>query len=277
MLNSKFDLYKQEWLELVFEKRNKEYGAYYLRQHYADTMIRVMGVTFSFILIAAITSGIIIRSDTTVPLIKSTDVVLSRYSQPIVIPPKKEIHQTKPQAAKPVPPVTMQKFVPPVVTSEPITAEPPKISELTGPIGQENVKVPGTDGQANLDANAGKGTGEEGIGKGMDNGVHTTAGLEVMPEPYGGATAWAKFLHKNLKYPYEAFDKSKEGNVWVSFIIEKDGRLSSLVVEHGAGFGMDEEALRVLKLAPAWKPGIQNGQPVRVKYTLPLSFQLGNN
>jgi protein TonB len=57
-------------------------------------------------------------------------------------------------------------------------------------------------------------------------------------------------------------------------VIEKDGSLSNIVVEKGAGYGMDEEALRVLKLAKAWKPGIQNGQPVRVRYMIPINFQL---
>jgi protein TonB len=60
----------------------------------------------------------------------------------------------------------------------------------------------------------------------------------------------------------------------VSFVIEKDGRLSDFSVEKGAGYGMDEEALRVLKLAKAWKPGMQNGQPVRVRYVIPLNFQI---
>jgi protein TonB len=62
--------------------------------------------------------------------------------------------------------------------------------------------------------------------------------------------------------------------VFVSFVIEKNGTLSNFVVERPAGNGFDEEALRVLKLAKAWKPGMQSGQPVRVKYVIPINFQL---
>jgi protein TonB len=62
----------------------------------------------------------------------------------------------------------------------------------------------------------------------------------------------------------------------MSFVIEKDGSLSNIKVERGAGFGFDEEASRVLKLAKAWKPGMQNGQPVRVKYVIPMNFQLAD-
>ena len=95
-----------------------------------------------------------------------------------------------------------------------------------------------------------------------------------MPEPDGGAAGWKKFLEKNLRYPSQANDAGKSGKVWVSFIVEKDGQISNVLVDKGAGYGMDEEALRVLKLSKKWKPGIQNGQPVRVKYTLPLNFVL---
>jgi protein TonB len=79
---------------------------------------------------------------------------------------------------------------------------------------------------------------------------------------------------KNLHFPVIAQEQGVSGKVFLSFVIEKDGKLSNIVVEKGAGYGFDEEAVRVLKLAPAWKPGIQNGQPVRVKYTVPITFQL---
>jgi len=94
-----------------------------------------------------------------------------------------------------------------------------------------------------------------------------------MPAPIGGMDAWSKFLNKNLRFPYEAQQDGVSGKVFLSFIIEKDGHLSDISVVRAAGHGFDEEALRVLKLAKAWKPGIQNGQPVRVKYTIPINFQ----
>ena len=95
-----------------------------------------------------------------------------------------------------------------------------------------------------------------------------------MPEPVGGEKAWSKFLNKNLRFPDAAQDERVSGKVYINFIIEKDGSLSNLVVDKAAGHGFDEEALRVLKLAKAWKPGMQNGQPVRVKYTIPINFQI---
>jgi len=73
-----------------------------------------------------------------------------------------------------------------------------------------------------------------------------------------------------------AIDQHIQGKVWVSFIIEADGKLSNFKIERGVGYGLDEEALRVLKLAPAWKPGIQNGHAVRVQYNIPINFQLSD-
>src|SRR3569832_179494 len=77
--------------------------------------------------------------------------------------------------------------------------------------------------------------------------------LEVMPLPDGGMEGWAKFLNKNLRFPYEAQQDGVSGKVFLSFIIEKDGHLSDITVVRAAGHGFDEEALRVLKLAKAWK------------------------
>ena len=95
-----------------------------------------------------------------------------------------------------------------------------------------------------------------------------------MPEPMGGPAAWSKFLTKHINYPSMAVDQHAQGAVWVSFIVEEDGKLSNFKILRGPGYGMDEEALRVLKMAPAWQPGIQNGHPVRVSYQIPIRFTL---
>jgi protein TonB len=265
---SKFDLYKTEWLDLVFAKRNKEYGAYYLRQHNAENMMKAMGITFVSIAGAALLTGMLIGVKPTVTKVfKETVVQLKSYQQPI--PPKEEIK--KPAAAKQTPPIQTTKYVAMVVTEKPVTEEPPKIAELqNAAIGQANVKGPDI-GSIPVIIDKSAGTGTEVTPK-PDESIHF--GADVMPEPYGGAAGWSKFLQKNLRYPPEAIDKSISGKVFVSFVVEKDGHISNITVERGAGFGMDEEAARVLKLSKAWKPGMQNGQPVRVRYTLPISFAI---
>ncbi|MDB5031426.1 energy transducer TonB [Mucilaginibacter sp.] len=271
MLISNFNLYKSEWLELVFAKRNKEYGAYYIRQHYADNVVKAMGITFVSVISAAVIFGILVRAKP-VTLFKNTAIVLAKYAEPPV-PPKAELKKMKPAAAKPLPPVNTTKYVQMIVTDKPVTIDPPKqIDLLHNAVGPEDIKVSGG-GEGIANSDVGKESGGTGVTTSPDETIHIT-GIDVMPEPFGGAAGWGKFLQKNLHYPPEALDKSVSGRVLVSFVVEKDGHLSNVMVDRGAGFGMDEEALRVLKLSHAWKPGIQSDHPVRVKYTIPISFSI---
>jgi protein TonB len=262
-------LYKSEWLELVFAKRNKEYGAYYLRQHYANNMVKAMGITFLGVISLAVTFGLIITPKP-VELTKTIEVVLNHFVEPPQpLTPKKEV-QLKGSAPKKM--VNTTRFVTPVITPNPVTTDPLKIDNMKGDVGPVDITAPPTAGTGST-INDGKEANGTGV-KIDDDKTYDKGGVEVEPEPYGGVAAWSKFLQKNLRYPAEAVDKGMSGKVWVSFIVEKNGHISSIVVEKGAGYGMDEEALRVLSLAPPWKPGKQNGQPVRVKYTLPLNFMI---
>jgi protein TonB len=98
--------------------------------------------------------------------------------------------------------------------------------------------------------------------------------VENQPEPEGGMTAFYKFIGENLKYPNLARRNNIEGRVFVKFVVEKDGSLTDVQVLKGIGGGCDEEAVRVIKLAPKWKPGKQRGRPVRVQMILPIVFKL---
>ncbi len=100
--------------------------------------------------------------------------------------------------------------------------------------------------------------------------LHTLDAIANYPEFPGGQSAFIKFLSRNLKYPVIAVEKGIEGKVLVSFIIEKNGRLSNIKILRGIGYGCDEEAIRVLEKSPEWK----HKQKVRVAYTLPINFSL---
>ena len=106
-----------------------------------------------------------------------------------------------------------------------------------------------------------------------DSEVYTGA-VEVMPEYPGGTTAMFEFIQKNVKYPESAKDKGLEGKVYVQFVVEKDGSLSSFNILRGVSDDMDAEAIRVLKLMPKWKSGMKDGKPVRVQYVMPFNFKL---
>ena len=98
--------------------------------------------------------------------------------------------------------------------------------------------------------------------------------VDQMPEFPGGLDSLMSFLTSTIKYPKEAMDKKIEGRVMVKFIVEKDGQVSEPEIVNSAFPALDEEALRVIQCMPKWKPGKQNGNVVRVSFTLPVAFRL---
>ena len=97
---------------------------------------------------------------------------------------------------------------------------------------------------------------------------------EEMPEFPGGTEKFMEYLSSNIKYPEEAKEKGISGRVFIQFVIEKDGSVTNVKVMKGIGALCDDEAVRVVKSMPKWKPGKQKGKPVRVNYILPVSFKL---
>lgn len=97
---------------------------------------------------------------------------------------------------------------------------------------------------------------------------------EQMPEYPGGMKEMLKFLQENVKYPENAMKNNVQGRVIVQFVVEKDGTPTEFKVLRSVDPDLDAEALRVMKAMPKWKPGMQKGQVVRVKFTVPVSFKL---
>jgi protein TonB len=98
--------------------------------------------------------------------------------------------------------------------------------------------------------------------------------VEEMPSFPGGEAKLMEFVAKNVKYPQIARETGIQGRVFVNFVVEPDGSVSNVSVLRGIGGGCDEEAMRVVKTMPKWKPGKQRGKPVRVQYMLPVNFKL---
>ena len=98
--------------------------------------------------------------------------------------------------------------------------------------------------------------------------------VEEMPSFPGGEQKLMEYVRKNVKYPQIARESGIKGRVFVSFVVEPDGSVSNVKVLRGIGGGCDEEAMRVVKSMPKWKPGKQRGKAVRVSYMLPVNFQL---
>lgn len=105
-----------------------------------------------------------------------------------------------------------------------------------------------------------------------DEKVYTA--VEVMPEFPGGMDSLMTFLVRTVKYPQEAKDKGIQGRVAVKFIVEKDGQVSEPEIVRSVFPVFNDEALRVVRCMPKWKPGMQDGKVVRVFFTLPITFRL---
>jgi protein TonB len=95
-----------------------------------------------------------------------------------------------------------------------------------------------------------------------------------MPQFPGGEVEMYKFIRENLKYPTRASEAGVQGKVILNFVVGKDGKITSIKVVRGIGFGCDEEAIRVLQKMPLWNPGKMGGRPVPVYFTFPITFKL---
>ncbi len=160
MLISKFDLYKSEWLELVFDDRNKEYGAYDLRQQYAKNMVRAMGITF-FTIALLCAATIIFKAAPASRMVQVVNDPDRSPSSPPPVAPIKHVDPPKPLKAEPPAQATATiKDVPPVVVPDPIAQKPVINAQINGPI--SNVDTKGPAGPPNtLPVNQNPGTGAQ--------------------------------------------------------------------------------------------------------------------
>ena len=257
----KLDLLKNEWLDIVFEGRNKSYGAYDLRKSDTKTTTRafILGaVIFAFLVSIPLLASLIPESS-------DDDMNMDKKIITVKLPPKDKPTENIPPPPPPPPKVDQVKFVKPVVAkAEEVVEEPPKIKEIVDKkLGAETIKG---DPDAELSV--------EPVGNGdvveEDNSIYNTAGIEVKPDFPGGIEKFYKFVGKNYQVPEE---EGLKGKVFVSFVVEKDGSLTDIKVIRDIGYGTGKEAIRVLKSCPKWNPGEQNGKKVRVLYSLPINIQ----
>ncbi len=262
----KLDIFTNQWLDIVFEGRNKAYGAYELRKSNNKTTTKAL--IFGAIIFAVAVSMPLILG--LLPDSSDDDAALDTKIVSIKLPPKKEeIKKNIPPPPPPPPKVDQQKFVKPVVAkADEVTEEPPKMIELKDKkIGSETIKG---DPDAVLTVEP-VGTGKaEVVEAADDNQIYNTAGIEVKPDFPGGMDKFYKFVGNNYVTPEE---EGLKGKVYVTFVVEKDGSLTDIKVIRDIGYGTGKEAIRVLKKSPKWSPGVQNGKPVRVLYSLPITIQ----
>lgn len=271
MFGAKIDLFKKEWLDVVFAKKNKTYGAYELRTQNSSRTTKALliaSVIFTLMFLGpkiyALIAGILPQ-----------DEELTQTEVTVVAPPPVLEAEPPPPVVEPPPPKTDQvKFPPPEVKPDDQVRdeEPPKIEELKkADPGQKTLEG---DPDADIVINAPVGEGPKQAQVVEDNKVYDYVSIERQPEYPGGLDAFRKWLGNTIKYPPLAQETNLQGTVYVTFTVERDGSLTDVRVERKTGGGLDEEAIRVVKSSKKWIPGIQNGRPVRVKYNVPVKFSL---
>lgn len=269
MFGSKLDILDQKWIDVVFTDRNKDYGAYQLRRDNGKNTGKALLIGVIFFVVAISANTIINMVAGFIPKgkekVKITNVVLQPPPPDVKKPPP------PPPPEPPKPKVDQVKFPPPVVKPDvEVKEKPPTIEELkVADPGQKNIKG---DAKAEVQIDEPAGNSEVKVTEEDVNKIFTS--VEKVPEFPGGIEKFYAYLSKNVRYPAVARENNTQGRVIVQFVCERDGSLTDIKVVRGIGDGCDEEAIRVLKASPHWTPGIQNGRPVRVQYSVPISFTL---
>ncbi len=252
------------WEEIVFENRNKAYGAYFLRKTYSKNVVisSVLALLFITFVLALPSIAAFFKSDeVVVKKRKSTAVSLEQ-------PPPINPDQPPPPSIPPPPTKTIIKFLPPKVTDKEVVEEEkmPTIEEIKkNETGSDNVE--GTS-EVVFDEPVQEVVKDNGDA----NKVFTF--VEQSAEFVGGLEGFYKWLQKNLRYPASARRMGLEGKVFVKFVIEPTGAISNVEVVKGFNGECDKEAQRVISIMPKWKPGRQSGRAVRQSYQLPIAFKL---
>jgi protein TonB len=245
--------------ELVFENRNKEYGAYVIRKEYARSLKTGMFVTFASVGFLVLCSFVIKTKTIIEPgapeIIPDSGIVVVLPPPPMPPPPD----APKEPGGRP----KSNVFIPFVTDRNADTAHtvlPQDIPTVPGSTGPETAFTgPPTDGPVGPPIIAPPPTAPP-----------PTLVPDEMPDVEGGIM---KYLRKHLTYPESAVQKKTTGTVYVSFVVERDGSVGNINVLKGIGDGCEEEATRVIKKM-RWKPGKNHGIPVRVQFTLPVKFTI---
>jgi protein TonB len=262
--------------DIVFDGRNKAYGAFQLRRMYDKHMSRAM-ITGMLFFLLAVSSPQIIRMIKGFLPEKTDDLVMREVTlaEPPPIDPKKPPPPPPPKIDPP--PIKDQiKFVPPVVKKDEEVLEeeppPPTVEEIKDKEISTETKKGEEDGVDASLAEPGNAPAPPVLEEPKEE--EPFAYVEQMPTFPDGQEAMYKYIYEKIKYPAIARENGIAGQVIVQFVVSKEGDIQKARVVRGIGGGCNEEALRVVNGMPRWKPGKHNGRAVPVTFTLPIKFVL---
>jgi periplasmic protein TonB len=247
----------RHWEDVVFENRNKDYGAYLLRKAYAQRLMTGLGITV--VLLSVLLSMQNFRPKKQVT--REVPIPLGTSFDPL---PPPSIKPQTPRNTIRQPQIRARNTQIIVTTEEVEETEVAAITEFVTDEGSDTGGVGFIEGTSTIS---------------LELAVRPTLPevfdhAEVMPAYEGGNEAMMKFIQKRIRYPRPAIRQEIEGTVYVRFIVRGDGSVTDVEVIKGIHPDCDKEAMRVIALLPSWKGGSHNGRPVSVRMVLPIRFNL---
>jgi protein TonB len=271
------NLNSSEWRDIVFEGKNKAYGAYQLRESSSKRHIVAFFVIVLFVIAAAALPAFLDAVKPKNDNLGGTDDAFELSAIANVEEQVPEENIIRQETAPPPPPLkaTIQ-FTPPVITEDSKVNEEKEMKSIEELNEKKDIQISIATVEGTNDKNA------VDIAELKEHKVIVAepevekpfVSVEQMPQFPGGDAELMKFIGSNLKYPTIAAENGIEGRVVIRFVVTKEGSVSDVQVVRSLDPSCDKEAVRVVKTMPKWVPGKQNGRNVPVYYTLPVLFKL---
>ncbi|WP_024989698.1 energy transducer TonB [Segatella albensis] len=279
---AKIDLYDPKWVDLVFADKNKAYGAYKLRMGTSGRNIKALTI---LVVAALLIGGFLVykiqkqKADEAAQA-RLEALQLSKLQEQAKKREKKDVVKPKVEPKKEIPVARQtQKFTAPVIKKDELVKEENQVKQMDQldakvAVGTENVKgtTDRTVEAVRNDIAVGTPPPPPAPKPEVSNKVFDM--VEQMPSYPGGTGALMSYLNSNIKYPVVAQENGVQGRVIVGFVVERDGSITDVNILKSVDPSLDREAARVVRSMPRWTPGKQNGQAVRVKYNVPVTFRL---
>ncbi len=261
--------------EIVFENRNRAYGAFAIRRDYDRNVIT--GFFFSAGFVLSIVTAMYLTGNSYVPSIADINKKLAEKHEfkilEIELPDKPEAPKSSEKNV--IPPAGSDKLnkqnTTPTPTVTPIIQ--PEKKEIKNDSAEYNPNGKGGPGPV-LPIGGGDGKGKDPEGGGNGKKPEAVDVAEVMPEFPGGEEALFGFFSKNLHFPVYERENGITGVVFVSFVVNSNGAIDQIEILRSPSIGFNDEVIRVVKKMPIWKAGIQGGQKVPVRFKMPVRFSL---
>ena len=261
------DVFSNQWCDIIFENREKNYGAYALRKK--DARNTSLAFFISSIFFVAVASYPMLMEwlspktiEVTIPLVTPIDFVID-------IAPKIK-PQVKPKIIESIKPSLKQtiKYSTPIIDDDINSENLPSQEKLNTSTASIQTINDSTASVPNQSSNVGTFNIQN------PDTVYYPFSIQQEPEFPGGKEALFKYLASNIRYTPQAKDLNISGKVFISFVVDKEGKVIDADVVRGIGGGLDQIALSVVNAMPKWRPGKANGNAVNVRYALPITFTL---